>query len=221
LQTVKKIALIVGGGTGSRMGSDVPKQFLSLAGKPVLFHTLEKFRDIADHIVLVLPDAQFHYWKRLCTDHHFDLPHILVAGGATRSQSVFNGLQSLNADGVVAIHDAVRPLVSEQLITTLFNDAITHGSAVPVIPVRESLRKKSGKAVNREDYLIVQTPQCFRIDDIMAAYIHAGNSSFSDDASVFECNGGAIHTVEGESGNFKITFREDLAAAEAMITSIK
>lgn len=217
---MKKIALIVAGGSGARMGSDVPKQFLLLKGKPVLLHTMEKFRGIADEIVVVLPVAQMNKWKHLCTAYGCDTEHRTVAGGNTRIASVRCGLEALGGDGLVAIHDAVRPLVSSELIAQLFNSATIHGSAVPLIPVRETLRKveqETAIAVKRDDFRLVQTPQVFHIEEIRKAYANVGNDSFTDDASVFECAGGKIHTVDGETTNLKITFPEDLLIAEALL----
>lgn len=217
---MKKFALIVGGGTGSRMGSDVPKQFLELAGKPVLFHTIEKFHGIADEIVVVLPQSQFDRWQELKTQYRFSISHTLVAGGATRTQSVKNGLSALSGEGIVAIHDAVRPLLSQELISRLFDATLASGSAVPVVEVRETLRTKSGQTVNRSDFFVVQTPQCFPLESILKAYNSIDNEMFTDDAGVFETLGGKIHTVPGETTNIKITFQEDMAVAEAILKRI-
>ena len=217
---VKRTALIVGGGTGQRMGNDVPKQFLLLNGRPVIFYTIEKFAKLTDRIVLVLPESQFSYWENLCHQHRFNLPVILVAGGETRTRSVMNGLRQAGDEGVVAIHDAVRPLVSEYMISAGLEMAASRGSAIPVIPARETLRIKQDNTtapVNREDFLVVQTPQCFDLKLIMAAYNDFSNRQFTDDAGVFEMAGHPIFTFEGETTNIKITYKEDLAVAEALL----
>lgn len=217
---MKKIALIVAGGSGVRMGSEVPKQFLLLRSKPVLLHTLEKFRGIADEIVVVLPEEQMESWQQLCITHDCTTEHRTVAGGNTRTASVRCGLGALSGDGLVAIHDAVRPLVTPQLIDLLFKSAATYGSAVPLIPARETLRKLERDhtlAVKRDDFRIVQTPQVFHLEEIRMAYINAGNEIYTDDASVFEQIGGKIHFIDGETTNLKITFPEDLLIAEALL----
>lgn len=217
---MKKIALIVAGGAGARMGSDVPKQFLLLKGKPMLMHTMEKFRGIADEIVVVLPKEQMERWQQLCITHNCNLQHRTVAGGNTRTASVRCGLEALGGDGLLAIHDAVRPLVTHNLIDRLFNTAATHGNAVPLIPVRETLRKMENDdtlAVKRDDFRVVQTPQVFRLEEIRKAYANTHNESYTDDASVFEHDGGKIQIIDGESTNLKITFPEDLLIAEALL----
>jgi len=217
---MKRYAIIVAGGHGNRLGGTIPKQFLLLRGKPVIIHTLEKFRGIADEIILVLPSAQIEYWKQLCKTHQYSHSFLIVEGGATRTDSVMNGLLAIPGPGIVAIHDAVRPLVSKVLIETLYTTAEKSGSAIPVVPVRESLRilhKLDNQAVNREEYVSVQTPQCFDYKQIMNAYQNLGQKNFSDDAGVFEHSGGKINVIEGESYNIKITFKEDIAFAEALL----
>lgn len=218
----KRTALITGGGTGQRMGSDVPKQFLLLQEKPVIFHTIEKFAGLANQIILVLPQSQFSYWDQLCQRYELPCKVTLVAGGETRTQSVMNGLAHAGDEGVIAIHDAVRPLVTPILIDAAFRGAELNGSAIPVIPVRETLRIKKGTAteqINREDFLVVQTPQCFDLKEIKHAYQQYSTGNFSDDAGVFEKAGNTVFTVEGETTNIKITYKEDLAIAEAVLRS--
>lgn len=220
---IKRTALITGGGTGQRMGSDVPKQFLILQRKPVIFHTIEKFAGRADQIILVLPQSQFSYWDQLCRQFHCDFKVTLVAGGDTRTESVMNGLAHAGDEGVVAIHDAVRPLVTPQLIDAAYGFAEIHGSAIPVIPVRETLRVKQENTtghVNRENFLVVQTPQCFDLKTIKEAYRLYSASGFSDDAGVYEKAGQSVYTVEGETTNIKITYKEDLIIAEAILSSV-
>ena len=211
------------GGQGLRLGGEIPKQFLPVKGRPLLFYTLEKFQGIADEIILVLPESHMDFWKELCRSANFESGAKLVEGGESRSQSVLNGLLSLNGDGVVAIHDAVRPLVSKNLINKLFEEAAIYGNAVPVVPIRESMRlrnEKESHSVNRSAYVAVQTPQCFIFQSIVKSYQNKGAGVFTDDASVFEHSGGVIHLVEGETTNIKITFKEDVAFAEALLNSI-
>jgi len=201
------------------MENELPKQFLPLCGKPILQQTLLKFADEADEIILVLPSSHIGYWneQRLHFDTH--VPHHVVAGGNTRTESVKNALSILPEEGIVAIHDAVRPLVSKSLIQMAFATAAQYGNAVPMTDVRESLRFKKGTdtiAVNREDYLAVQTPQCFDLSLIKAAY-KSLESAYSDDASVYSAAGHEIHPIKGEPSNIKITYREDLLFATAYL----
>jgi 2-C-methyl-D-erythritol 4-phosphate cytidylyltransferase len=221
---MKKFAVIVGGGKGIRLGSDIPKQFLLLNKRPVIFYTIEKFVGIADEIVLVLPESHFNNWNQLFEKFQPAFSVTLVKGGSTRSISVKNGLAALSGEGIVAVHDAVRPLVSQQLVTNLFEKALISGNSVPVVAVKDSLRKltQAGtQCVNRDDYRIVQTPQCFDLHKLAAAYAEIGEDVFSDDASIMEQYGTAINTVEGETTNIKITFKEDLAYAEAILAAMK
>ena len=220
---MKRYAIIVAGGQGLRLGEDTPKQFLPVSGRPLLFYTLEKFQGIADEIILVLPAAHMQYWKELCLSEKFDSGAKLVTGGINRTQSVLNGLSALSGDGVVAIHDAVRPFVSRSLIEKLFEEAVLHGNAVPVIPIRESMRFRNNQesySVDRSNYLAVQTPQCFDCQKIITSYQKSKEASFTDDAGVFEHSGGTIHTVEGETTNVKVTFREDIIFAEALMRAM-
>ena len=220
---MKRYVIIVAGGQGHRLGGEIPKQFLLLKGKPVLFHTLEKFDGIVNEIILVLPSSHIQYWRELCEEYNYASPISIVPGGTSRTSSVMKGLLTISTPGIVAIHDAVRPLVSKQLINNLFTEAEKSGNAVPAIPVRESLRIRrnyENQAVNREDYISVQTPQCFDYNQIMFAYNNSGNQIFSDDAGVFENSGGRINVIEGETHNIKITFKEDIAFAEALLDAI-
>lgn len=221
---MKKYAIIVAGGQGQRLGSEIPKQFISINHRPILFYTLEKFHGIADEIILVLPASHIDFWFQLCTDFDFNSRSVVVHGGSSRSESVMNGLKVLNGEGIVAIHDAVRPLVSRELILKLFSEAELHGNAIPVLPARDSLRmlnNQGSKAVNRDQFVAVQTPQCFNSQLIMDSYVRSGNGVFTDDATVFENSGGNIHLVQGENQNIKITFREDIALAESLLNAIK
>lgn len=222
---MEKFALIVGGGQGLRFGGEVPKQFQLLDGRPVLFRSIDLFSALADRVVVVIPQSQFEYFQSLADQFGLNIApekFQLVAGGSTRTESVANGLKALSGDGIVAIHDAVRPMATTTLVRDLFDEAIIHGSAIPVIPVRDSLRQKSAgdsKAVDREQYVAVQTPQCFDFSRLMNAYREQTAGSFTDDASLFESTGGKVHLVGGENSNIKITWPEDLFFAEAILKS--
>ncbi len=225
--SMKKIALIVAGGSGKRMGHEVPKQFLELSNRPVLMLTIEKFRHICNEIILVLPFQHFAYWKRLCEIHHFSIPYTLVEGGEQRLQSVANGLAAVPNGCLVAIHDGVRPLVSESIINASFLMAEQQGNAVTSVKLKDSIREvKEGesKALLRENYMLIQTPQTFQSKRIKEAYTRliAENielTPFSDDASVAEYYGESINLIEGSYGNIKITTPEDLLTAEVLIKS--
>jgi 2-C-methyl-D-erythritol 4-phosphate cytidylyltransferase len=220
---MKKSVIIVAGGSGKRMGADVPKQFLLLRYKPVLMHTIERFFTYNNqiNIVLVLPKEQIDTWKNLCAAYHFSVPHQIAEGGAERFNSVKNGLDKILQSGIVAVHDGVRPLVSIDTINRCFNKAEETGAAIPVIPVVDSLRKVDGEtsiAVNRADYVCVQTPQCFNIDILKKAYQQGFTMAFTDDASVVEKSGNNVSLVEGNIENIKITTPQDLILAEQLLS---
>jgi 2-C-methyl-D-erythritol 4-phosphate cytidylyltransferase len=203
------------------MGTDIPKQFLLLNGKPVLMHTLDKFIGVCDELILVLPEAQVAYWKELCAQHQFTTIHKIVNGGSERFYSVLNGLSSINSDeGLVAIHDGVRPCVSVQLIQRTFEEAALHGAAIAAVKSKDSLRKVTStgtEAVDRSHFYLVQTPQTFSLAKLKEAYRQPYQSFYTDDASVFEANGAAITLVEGDYKNIKITTPEDLPLAELYV----
>jgi len=214
--------IIVAGGSGSRMQSGVFKQFLELCGKPILMHTIEAFVDAFAEIkvIVVLPASQVAFWQELCHRHSFTLPHRIAEGGNTRFQSVKNGLSLISGDGLVAVHDGVRPLVSRQTITACFGDAANYGCAVPVVPVVDSVREvsgKSGSALDRSVLRLVQTPQVFDISLLKKAYGQEYSPAFTDDASVFEQAGHIIRLTEGNAENIKITTPNDLVVAEALM----
>jgi len=216
-----KYALIVAGGNGTRMGTELPKQFLLLHGKPVLMHTLEVFHKAGASLILALPMHQFDYWKQLCATHHFDLPHQLVAGGETRFHSVRNGLTLVPDDGVVAIHDGVRPCISPEIIERTFIGATQKGNAIAAVKLKDSIRVADGEdnhSVNRDYYWLIQTPQTFVSGLIKLAYDQAGHDQFTDDASVLEASGSAIHLTEGDYRNIKITTPEDMLVAEVFLS---
>lgn len=218
---MNKTALIVAGGSGTRMESNLPKQFLLLAGKPILMHTIEAFyHSGVNHIILVLPQSQIDFWNQLCQTHQFSIQHQIVAGGASRFESVQNGLQHCNNNDLVAIHDGVRPFVSKEIILNSFETAAQKGNAVAAVRLKDSIRKVellSNKNVNRDNYYLIQTPQTFKAQLIKEAYAAQDHINFTDDASVLESNGYAINLIPGDYKNIKITTPEDLLVGEAFL----
>ena len=224
--------IIVAGGKGLRMGSDIPKQFLPIGGKPVLMRTMERFREYSPtlQIILVLPKAQQDYWRQLCQQYQFPLPveegvrggsYLLADGGETRFHSVQNGLALIpdDAEGVVGVHDGVRPFPSIEVIRNCYETAREKKAVIPVIPVVETVRQLEGATsftVPRDEYRLVQTPQCFDIQLLKAANRQPYNDGFTDDASVVEAFGHAITLVEGNRENIKITTPYDLKIAEVL-----
>lgn len=219
--------IIVAGGSGSRMGSELPKQFLNLRGKPILMRTIEAFFALTPKpaIILVLPASQISLWSKLCEEHQFNVELKVVAGGNTRFQSVRNGLSQIPADdSLVAIHDGVRPLVSAEVIQRCYELAAKKGNAIPVVKPVESVRIDDGqgsKGFDRDKVLLVQTPQVFSSNLIKECYSIAEQPSFTDDASVAEFCGVTIHTTEGNRENIKITTPTDLILAEALLNHIQ
>lgn len=218
---MKKYAIIVAGGKGLRMGTEVPKQFLPIGGKPVLMRTLEAFHayDIAMDLIVVLPVDQQAYWDRLCHDQGFAVPHQVADGGATRFHSVRNGLALVGDDGLVAVHDGVRPFVAREVIEACFCEADLRGAVVPVTDVVETVRRvtpEGSVTVNRADYKLVQTPQVFRTALLKSAYRQPYSERFTDDASVVEAMGVSVALVPGNRENIKITTPFDIRVAEAL-----
>lgn len=220
---MKKYAIIVAGGSGQRMQSAVPKQFLLLQGKPVLYHTLAAFyqADASTEIIVVLPSDQFDFWKSLISELP-TIPHRLVAGGNSRFQSSQNAIQTMTEDGIVAIHDGVRPLIEPSLISSSFQTASEKGNAVLAVASKDSVRnycdvKKSFIHLNRESIRLIQTPQIFTTKDLKAAFKQAYSDEFTDDARVVEALGIHINLVEGSYKNIKITTPEDLLLAEVLL----
>ena len=216
--------IIVAGGKGLRMGSDIPKQFLPIGGKPVLMRTIERFCEYsADiQIVLVLPEAQQAYWQQLCKKYDFHMDYQLANGGETRFHSVQNGLALIpdDAEGVVGVHDGVRPFPSIEVIRRCYETAQSQKAVVPVIPVVETVRhleNEKSVTVPRAEYCLVQTPQTFDIQLLKAANRQPYNDGFTDDASVVEAFGFDITLVEGNRENIKITTPYDLKIAEVLI----
>jgi 2-C-methyl-D-erythritol 4-phosphate cytidylyltransferase len=221
---MKKVALITAGGSGSRMQAAIPKQFLEIAGKPVLMHTFFAFQKFAPDLefVLVLPENHFDYWKSLCEKYQFHTQHQLAIAGPTRFHSVKSGLQHVADDSLVAIHDGVRPLVSMDTIARCFHHAGRVGNAIPVVAATESLRiteNAISRSLPREKVRIVQTPQCFQAKVIKKAYNKNYSEEFTDDASVLEADGGRIFLVDGNPENIKITTSTDLITAEALLAA--
>ena len=212
--------IIVAGGKGLRMGGEVPKQFLPVGGKPVLMRTLLRFREYsADlQIILVLPKTQQDYWRDLCRQDQFDVPYMQADGGQTRFHSVQNGLALIpdDAEGVVGVHDGVRPFVSVEVIGRCFEEARSAKAVIPVVPVVETLRHVSEGTKPRDEYRLVQTPQCFDIQLLKAANRQPYRDSFTDDASVVEAFGHGITLVDGNRENIKITTPGDLRMAEVL-----
>lgn len=221
--TSKHTILIVAGGRGTRMGGPQPKQFLELAGRPVLMHTLEAFDrwDASARLIVVLPEDQIDTWKRLCEAHVFSRIDRVVAGGETRFHSVRNGLDAVASDGLIAVHDGVRPLVAPSVIAACFAAAADGGAAVPVVPMVESVREVDAdggsRPVDRTRLRVVQTPQVFRADVLRAAYRLPYDPRFTDDASVVEASGVAVRLVPGNRENIKLTTPMDLLLAEQLM----
>lgn len=222
---MERYAILVAGGKGLRMGGDIPKQFLPIGGKPVLIRTIEVFcqayPDI--HIILVLPVSQQDYWQQLCQDYHFTIPVQIADGGETRFHSVSNGLKLIpeGTEGIVGVHDGVRPFVSVETIRRCYDEAVEFGAVVPVISVVETVRQliKDGTSVTvpRDEYKLVQTPQTFRISLLKEAYQQPYTSFFTDDASVVEALGKPVHLVEGNRENIKITTPADIRFVNGLL----
>lgn len=222
---MERYAIIVAGGKGLRMGGDIPKQFLPIGGKPVLMRTIEVFRQAYPdiHIILVLPTSQQEYWQQLCKEYSFTDPFQIANGGETRFHSVSNGLKLISdeAEGVVGVHDGVRPFVTVETICCCYDEAVEWGAVVPVVPVVETVRqlREDGTSVTvpRDAYKLVQTPQTFRISLLKEAYRQLYIPSFTDDASVVEAFGKPVHLVEGNRENIKITTPADIRFVNGLL----
>lgn len=220
---MKKIAVIVAGGTGTRMNNTVPKQFLLLKNKPVLFYTintfLNSFNDL--EIILVLPLHHIETGKQIISTYFSDDRITITAGGETRFHSVKNGLQLINEESIVFVHDAVRCLLTSDLIKKCYHTALEYGSAVPVIDCKDSVRIVTGHqniSVERASVKLVQTPQTFKSEILLPAFTVNYNNNFTDEATVVELSGVAVNLVEGEESNIKITRPIDLIIAESLVT---
>ncbi|NJM16105.1 MAG: 2-C-methyl-D-erythritol 4-phosphate cytidylyltransferase [Bacteroidales bacterium] len=221
---MQKIVIIVAGGMGTRMGISMPKQFIEIAGLPVLMHTIKAFYNAEDisETILVLPELQFEHWRELCARFNFTIKTRLIKGGQTRFHSVKNGLNAIRNQGLVAIHDGVRPLVSADTIKRCFKYAFNYGCAIPVVNLNDSVRKiehNTSIALNREAYKLVQTPQVFQTEVVKLAFKQRYSAAFTDDASVVEAAGYKITLVDGNIENIKITTHTDLIIAESLINS--
>lgn len=219
-----KAAILVAGGRGTRMGGPVAKQYLPVAGLPVLMRTLSVFHSVdpATDLILVLPESDFVYWEELCKDFQFSIPHRIVAGGNSRFQSVRNGLNSLDPKTkLVAIHDGVRPFVAKSVISESFNTAEKSGSAIAVVALKDSIRKLTddGKSFyeERQYFRLVQTPQTFQVDKIKKAFTVTELQQFTDDATVYENQGWQVTLISGNPENIKITTPEDMDYAEFIV----
>lgn len=217
-----KFAIIVAGGNGTRMGSKTPKQFMPVGGKPILMHTIEKFiaYDFSLQLLLVLPANEMKAWYALCDKYQFYPPIVTVSGGNSRFQSVKNGLKKISAkEGLVAVHDGVRPFVSPRIIAESFEAAAQKGTAITAVSLKDSIRflgpDGTNQSVDRAAYRLVQTPQTFRLDWMRQAFDTPEQPFFTDCASVLEHAGYPITLIEGGYENIKITTPEDLLWAEA------
>jgi len=216
---MQKTALIVGGGIGTRIKTKIPKQFLLANNLPILMHTINKFSHL-DKIILVIPKNHFEYWNSLCVKYKFLVKHKLVEGGDNRFQSVKNGLKHIDNNDVVLIHDGVRPMISKSLINKSIKLIMPNVGVIPITPVINTIRqitRAKSKHLKRSSLFNVQTPQCFNCSDISKAYNQPYLEEFTDDASVFEANGGQIKTIEGEDKNIKITQSRDLKIADMFL----
>ena len=225
----KKILVVTAGGSGTRMGSALPKQFLSLEGRAVLQRTIERFLEACPDIqvITVLPEAHIAWWRRYCQEKGFNCPQRLVKGGFTRFHSVKNALDCIPDGAVVAVHDGVRPLVSTALLKEMFGRMETVRALVPVVPMVDTLTvldtapdgslQDAGETVDRSRIYGAQTPQMFRSEDLKAAYSQGYDLSFTDDASVARRYGIPLSYIAGERFNIKLTTPEDLTLAEAIL----
>lgn len=221
---MKHHVIITAGGSGTRLQSELPKQFLLLSGLPVLMHTVKKFFGISGKIIVTLPENHFSTWKKLCDVYEFAIPHEVVGGGESRFHSIKNALEKItDDDSLVAVHDGVRPSVSEKLIRKIFSEGEKNGNAVPFLLLSESIRRVDGNEnsyTDRKNFVSVQTPQCFGIASLRKAYAQKFSESFTDDATAVEAaTGEKIFLVEGEKQNIKITTMEDLIVAELFLSA--
>lgn len=213
---MQHVVVIVAGGSGKRFGSELPKQFIEIKGKPVIFHTIEKFLafDLDCHFIIALQEEYQDYWKDLLDKHQFKFSHEVSKAGEERFYTVKNALELVPINSKVGIHDAVRPLVSQQTIKNCLEGLSNNEAVIPVVPVVNSLRKiteTGSESVNREEYKMVQTPQYFISNKIKESYNVGFKSKFTDDASVYEDQMGPVKLVDGNPENIKITNQQDLA----------
>lgn len=223
MMELQKHVIIVAGGGGKRMESDMPKQFLLLNDKPILFHTFQAFLFLRDvKFTLVLNSTQIDYWKNICVSFGFNIPHNIAEGGPSRFHSVKSGLKHIPNNSLVLIHDAVRPFVSQETIKRVVDMAIRKGNAAPAIGVMDSIREILGsnsRIINRNKLRAIQTPQAFNSTIIKAAYNSSYNPNFTDDTSVLESDGVKINLVEGNQENIKISNPFDLVLGKSILES--
>lgn len=210
------------GGSGSRMNSEQPKQFLVLEDRPILMHTIDAFNNYSSDIsiIVVLPKEHISTWENLVSQYLYKTPHQITIGGVTRFDSVQSGLSKIVGEGLVAIHDGARPLISTDVIERTFHSALKQGNGIAAVQVKDSIRKmnnEKSEAVDRNLYYSVQTPQTFTLEIIRNAFENAASNAFTDDASVVEAFGKDIHLVEGSYENLKITTPEDLVIAASIL----
>jgi 2-C-methyl-D-erythritol 4-phosphate cytidylyltransferase len=223
MSLLPKYAIIVAGGSGNRMNSELPKQFIPIEGIPILIHTLKRFIDYSSdiRIILVLPENEIANWEVIADKYFFKNPIEIVSGGASRYQSVKNGLEFIKEkEALVAIHDGVRPFVSKAIIHESFVKAELYGNAITAVPLKDSIRIVDGeksRSADRAAFRLIQTPQTFKYSVIMKAYETSELPSFTDDASVAEHAGEEIKLIEGSYSNIKITTPEDLILAEGIL----
>lgn len=222
MQPTKEYVIIVAGGSGKRMNSLMPKQFLLLHNKPILQYSIEAFLTYnpAIECIVVLLEDQINHWKQICATHNFTLPHTIVQGGKERFHSVKAGLSAIHNAGIVAIHDGVRPLIQAATIKEGFRTARTYKSAVPLIDAIDSIRYYDGKksySIERKTSKLVQTPQIFDVKTLQQAYEQHFSNTFTDDASVWEQYGEELAFYEGTTDNIKITTEKDLHIASALL----
>ena len=217
--------IIVAGGTGSRMKGELPKQFMLLNGKPVILYSIEAFYsyDPSVQIILVIHPSYLSLWKKMISEFRISIPFKVAEGGPTRFDSVKNGLKLIEDDGFVAVHDAARPVINADFLRKLFLAATTHGSAIPVVPLTDTVRIIDGDTSHQQDRAFlraVQTPQVFKISDLQRAYTQPYQPVFTDDGSVMEAAGFPVHLTEGRPENIKITHLQDITVAEALIKNL-
>lgn len=217
--------IITAGGIGKRMGGSVPKQFLLLADKPILMHTIEQVHafDPSAELIVTLPQDYLQDWEEMCRKYSFKIDHAVIPGGEERFDSIRNALERASGEWI-AVHDGVRPFISKKVLEELLREVKTHRAVIPVIPVKETLRIADGETnatVHRDHYRIVQTPQVFEAKLLKKAYEQKYSSAFTDDASVVEAIGGRVHLVSGNEENIKITNPLDLSLAALILKSWK
>ena len=222
---MKNYAIIVAGGTGSRMKGEIPKQFMLLNGKPVILYSIEAFYsyDPSVQIILVIHPSYLSLWKKLISEFRISIPFKVAEGGQTRFDSVKNGLKLIEDDGFVAVHDAARPVINAEFLKTLFSAATTHSSAIPVVPLTDTIRIIDGDTSHQQDRTFLralQTPQVFKISELQRAYTQPYQPGFTDDGSVMEAAGFPLHLSEGRPKNIYITHLQDITVAEALIKNL-